>query len=44
MEKFALMRSHFLPPEKIAALFPAEANIHIEADGFSASVIVRKQY
>ena len=44
-EKLALMRSHFLSPEKIAALFdpyPAEVTIHREANDFNAWVVVKK--
>ncbi len=40
-EKLTLMRSHFLTPARIAALFPwGEARIH--ADGFNAWIVVRK--
>ncbi len=44
-EKFALMRSHFLSPPDIAALFDfpqAKVRIETEADGFNAWVIVHK--
>jgi ubiquinone/menaquinone biosynthesis C-methylase UbiE len=44
-EKVALMRSHFLSPPAIAALFdglPAEVRIETEPDGFNAWVIVGK--
>jgi ubiquinone/menaquinone biosynthesis C-methylase UbiE len=42
-EKLALMRSHFLTPAQIAALFDhPDARIHIEATGFNAWVIVEK--
>ena len=44
-EKIALMRSHFLSPEEIAALFdpyPAEVAIRRELDGFNAWVVVKK--
>jgi ubiquinone/menaquinone biosynthesis C-methylase UbiE len=41
-EKLALMRSHFLSPPKIAALFPPQAKIKIETEGYTAWVIVEK--
>jgi len=44
-EKIALMRSHFLTPEDIAALFDdpqAQVQIETETDGFNAWVIVHK--
>jgi demethylmenaquinone methyltransferase/2-methoxy-6-polyprenyl-1,4-benzoquinol methylase len=41
-EKLALMRSHFLSPPKIAALFPPEAQVRIETEGYTAWVIVEK--
>ena len=44
-EKVALMRSHFLAPEAIAALFdPFTAQVRIETEekGFNAWVIVHK--
>jgi ubiquinone/menaquinone biosynthesis C-methylase UbiE len=41
-EKLALMRSHFLTPQKIASLFPIEASIKIETAGYNAWVIVEK--
>jgi demethylmenaquinone methyltransferase/2-methoxy-6-polyprenyl-1,4-benzoquinol methylase len=41
-EKLALMRSHFLAPDEIAALFPAEAQIKIEAQDHNVWVIVEK--
>jgi demethylmenaquinone methyltransferase/2-methoxy-6-polyprenyl-1,4-benzoquinol methylase len=44
-EKLALMRSHFLSPPEIAALFndpQAEVHIETETDGFNAWVIVQK--
>jgi demethylmenaquinone methyltransferase/2-methoxy-6-polyprenyl-1,4-benzoquinol methylase len=41
-EKLALMRSHFLSPPKIAALFPPQANITIETESYNAWVIVEK--
>jgi demethylmenaquinone methyltransferase/2-methoxy-6-polyprenyl-1,4-benzoquinol methylase len=42
-EKLALMRSHFLPPERIAQLFPySNARVEIEKDSFTAWIIVEK--
>jgi demethylmenaquinone methyltransferase/2-methoxy-6-polyprenyl-1,4-benzoquinol methylase len=44
-EKLALMRSHFLAPPDIAALFDfpqADVRIETEPDGFNAWVIVQK--
>jgi demethylmenaquinone methyltransferase/2-methoxy-6-polyprenyl-1,4-benzoquinol methylase len=45
-EKLALMRSHFLSPPAIAALFDpcleAEVRLHAEQNGFNAWVIVKK--
>lgn len=41
-EKLALMRSHFLSPPKIAALFPPQAKIKIETEDYTAWVIVEK--
>ena len=41
-EKLALMRSHFLSPPKIAALFPPQAKINIETESYNAWVIVEK--
>lgn len=42
-EKLALMRSHFLSPPRIAALFPfPDASVQIERDGFNAWVVVDK--
>jgi ubiquinone/menaquinone biosynthesis C-methylase UbiE len=41
-EKLALMRSHFLEPAQIAALFPADAQIKIETQDYNAWVIVEK--
>jgi ubiquinone/menaquinone biosynthesis C-methylase UbiE len=42
-EKLALMRSHFLSPPRIAALFPkANQPIRIHKEGFSAYVIINK--
>jgi ubiquinone/menaquinone biosynthesis C-methylase UbiE len=43
VEKLLLMRSHFLAPPQITALFPAKARIRIEVDGYSAWIIVRKE-
>jgi ubiquinone/menaquinone biosynthesis C-methylase UbiE len=42
-EKLALMRSHFLSPPKIASLFPPQAKINIETEGYNAWVIVEKE-
>lgn len=41
-EKLALMRSHFLYPAQIAALFPSEADVRIETEEYMAWVIVEK--
>ena len=42
-EKLALMRSHFLSPPDIAALFNhPRANVHIRQEGFNAWVVVEK--
>ena len=44
-EKLALMRSHFLSPTEIAALFDlpqAEVAIQTEPDGFNAWVVIHK--
>ncbi len=43
-EKLIAMRSHFLPPEKIAALFrdAGASNVRIEQDGLSVWVFARK--
>jgi demethylmenaquinone methyltransferase/2-methoxy-6-polyprenyl-1,4-benzoquinol methylase len=42
-EKLALMRSHFLSPPQIAALFPQpNARIQVETGKFNAWVIVEK--
>ena len=42
-EKLALMRSHFLAPQKMADLFPFDgAEIDVHSEEFSAWVIVRK--
>jgi demethylmenaquinone methyltransferase/2-methoxy-6-polyprenyl-1,4-benzoquinol methylase len=42
-EKLALMRSHFLAPDAIAALFPQTAVVRIMTDGNNAWVIAEKQ-
>lgn len=43
-EKLALMRSHFLAPQKIADLFPFDgAKVEIESEDRGAWVIVRKE-
>lgn len=42
-EKVALMRSHFISPQKIASLFNFQnAGVSFEKDGFNAWVIVEK--
>ena len=41
-EKLALMRSHFLAPSQIAALFPSEAKVRIESEEHTAWVIAEK--
>ena len=44
-EKLALMRSHFLKPSEIAALFNfhgADTRIETGYDGFNASIVIRK--
>lgn len=41
-EKLALMRSHFLAPEQIAALLPPEARVSIEVESYTAWVIAEK--
>jgi demethylmenaquinone methyltransferase/2-methoxy-6-polyprenyl-1,4-benzoquinol methylase len=41
-EKIALMRSHFLAPAEIAALFPPGANVQIQTQEYNAWVIVAK--
>jgi ubiquinone/menaquinone biosynthesis C-methylase UbiE len=43
VEKLALMRSHFISPPAIAGLFPVEARIVIETEGYGAWIIVRKE-
>jgi ubiquinone/menaquinone biosynthesis C-methylase UbiE len=43
-EKLLLMRSHFLEPQKIAALFAfPDVQVHIEREGMNAWVIVEKK-
>jgi len=42
VEKLVLMRSHFLSPPQIAALFPIQAKVKIEIEGYNAWVIVEK--
>lgn len=42
LEKLALMRSHFLSPPEIAALFPPEARIAVESERWNAWLIVEK--
>lgn len=42
-EKIALMRSHFISPARIAALFPdPKAQVTIDSEGFNAWVIIEK--
>jgi len=42
-EKLALMRSHFLAPQKIAELFPyAGADVEIHTEEFNTWVVVKK--
>jgi ubiquinone/menaquinone biosynthesis C-methylase UbiE len=41
-EKLALMRSHFLSPPQIAALFPPEVKARIESEEHTAWVIAEK--
>ncbi len=42
-EKLALMRSHFLAPQKIANLFPFDAaEIDVHSEDFNAWVVVKK--
>jgi demethylmenaquinone methyltransferase/2-methoxy-6-polyprenyl-1,4-benzoquinol methylase len=41
-ERLALMRSHFLSPPRIAALFPPEARVTIEAERWNAWLIAEK--
>ena len=42
-EKLALMRSHFLAPNQIAALMPSSAQVRIESEEYTAWVIAEKQ-
>jgi demethylmenaquinone methyltransferase/2-methoxy-6-polyprenyl-1,4-benzoquinol methylase len=42
VEKLVLMRSHFLSPPDIVALFPCEAKVTIETESYNAWVIVEK--
>ncbi len=43
-EKLALMRSHFLAPQKIAALFPFDdADIDVHTEEFNVWVVVKKK-
>jgi demethylmenaquinone methyltransferase/2-methoxy-6-polyprenyl-1,4-benzoquinol methylase len=43
-EKIALMRSHFISPEKIQSLFPyTNAQVKIEKDGYNAWIIIEKE-
>mgnify|MGYP003968962397 FL=1 len=43
-EKLALMRSHFLSPQKIADLFPFDdADVDVHTEEFNAWVVVKKQ-
>ena len=43
-EKLALMRSHFLAPQKIADLFPFEgADIDVHTEEFNVWVVVKKK-
>ncbi|HUH98521.1 MAG TPA: class I SAM-dependent methyltransferase [Anaerolineales bacterium] len=42
-EKAALMRSHFLDPTRIAAFFPSDAKVKIEAEGRSAWIIADRE-
>jgi ubiquinone/menaquinone biosynthesis C-methylase UbiE len=41
-EKLALMRSHFLAPPQIAALFPSGAKVRFETEDYTAWVIAEK--
>lgn len=41
-EKLALMRSHFLAPAQVAALFPSDAKVRIESEEHTAWVIAEK--
>ena len=42
VEKLALMRSHFITPPGIAQLFPPQARVEIETEGYNAWLIVEK--
>ena len=42
MEKIILMRSHFLTPPQIAGLFPKQAQLVIDVEGYNAWIIVKK--
>ncbi|MEI7845803.1 MAG: class I SAM-dependent methyltransferase [Chloroflexota bacterium] len=42
MEKLILMRSHFLTPPQIAGLFPKQAQLVIDVEGYNAWIIVKK--
>ena len=43
-EKLALMRSHFISPERIKSLFPySNAIVNIEKEGYNAWVVVEKR-
>ncbi|MCX7755842.1 MAG: class I SAM-dependent methyltransferase [Anaerolineales bacterium] len=42
VEKLALMRSHFLSPPQIVALFPPQARVQVQVEGYNAWVIVEK--
>jgi ubiquinone/menaquinone biosynthesis C-methylase UbiE len=41
-EKLALMRSHFLAPAQIVALFPSNANVRVESEDQTVWVIAEK--
>ncbi len=41
-EKIMLMRSHFLPPEHIARLFPSGSQVTVERQDYIAWIIVEK--
>jgi ubiquinone/menaquinone biosynthesis C-methylase UbiE len=41
-EKLALMRSHFLAPAQISALFPSNAHVSVESEDNTAWVIAEK--
>ena len=41
-EKLALMRSHFLTPDQIAALLPSDAKARVESEDHTAWVIAEK--